>query len=100
MKINYFDKLKKIFDTHNNKYIIFGTNYCIYCQESKKLLKKNKINFIFIDIHQNPKLFFNLIKEFCKKNKSYQFDQNHKTIPVIFYNKNFIGGYTDLKKII
>ncbi len=95
----YFYKLKKIFNNPDT-FIIFGSDYCFYCKESINLLKKHKKNFTFLDIKKNPKLFFNLIGEFCNKNKSFQFNHAHKTIPIIFYNNKFVGGYSDLINLL
>ncbi len=67
------------------KILIYTTQTCIYCNLAKNLLKEKKIQFTEINIESD----LNILKELIKKT-------NHKTIPQIFINEKFIGGYTEL----
>ena len=69
--------------------IIYGWNWCPWCQKAKKLAKMKGISFKFIDIEKNP-------------NQAY-FPHTGKKItsaPQIYMNGKFIGGYSDLEKLI
>jgi len=65
---------------------IYTTNACIYCKLAKKILTDKNIQFEEIDVEKNIKIFKEIIKE-----------TNYKTVPQIFINNKFIGGYEDLK---
>lgn len=65
--------------------IIYTTTTCIYCNLTKKILEEKKLKYKEINLENNLDLFKDLIKK-----------TNHKTVPQIFINDKFIGGYTDL----
>lgn len=65
--------------------LIYTTKTCIYCNLAKKLLNEKKLTFKEINVEDNLNLFKDLIKK-----------TNHKTVPQIFINDIFIGGYTEL----
>lgn len=65
--------------------LIYTTQTCTYCNLAKNLLKEKKIQFTEINIETD----LNIFKELIKKT-------NHKTVPQIFINEKFIGGYTEL----
>lgn len=65
--------------------IIYTTQTCTYCNLAKNLLKEKKLQFTEINIEAN----LNILKDLIKKT-------NHKTVPQIFINEKFIGGYTEL----
>ena len=43
-------------------------------------------------------IFIPILEKLIKLNPSLQINPEHRTFPVIFYNKKFIGGYSDLIK--
>ena len=45
-------------------------------------------------------IFFKLLLQVKELHPELLFNPNHKTIPAIFYNNSFIGGYSDLIKIL
>lgn len=67
--------------------LIISAEWCPYCQKAKMLLSKKKIKFLNVDIEKN-----NIGSE----------DINMLTgktsIPQIYLNGKYIGGYTDLAK--
>lgn len=67
---------------------IYTINNCIFCKLAKDLLKKNNIKYDETIINND-----NIFEELKEKTK-------HKTLPQIFINEKFIGGYMELKKII
>ncbi len=67
------------------KIVIYTTEYCPYCVRAKSYFKQNGLAFEEIDLTNKPKE----IEEI--KNKT-----GHRTVPLIFINDAFIGGYSDL----
>ena len=89
-KINYYILKKDLenFELFKNKenFIILGNDTCEYCLKAKSLLKKNKIKFSYMRKKESDIL--NIIID------------EYKYIPIIFYNKIFIGGYDELSNFI
>jgi len=75
---------------------VFGTEWCPFCRRSKLLLTEEQIPFIHIDLdsHGGPS---NAAEFFAKKGT---IPETHKTIPIIFRDGKFIGGFTDLVNIL
>lgn len=85
-------------------YTIYGKKDCAYCDKIKeffenKFKKTRKIIVRYYDID-------NLIKDKIIKNyrefhdKMLPFIYSHKTLPIIFINGQFIGGYDDCMEYI
>lgn len=70
-----------------DEFTIFGASYCGYCTKAKELLEEHNIQYVYHDISDMNKL---ALVEYTKQ----------KTIPMIFQRTKFIGGYTELKKIL
>lgn len=68
-----------------NKIIIYSTQNCPYCVRAKNLFKSHGLTFKEIDLTGNSVELEKL------KNKT-----KHFTVPQIFINDIFIGGFTDL----
>jgi glutaredoxin 3 len=68
-----------------SKIIIYSTQNCPYCVRAKNLFKSHGLTFKEIDLTGNSTELEKL------KNKT-----NHFTVPQIFINDVFVGGYTDL----
>lgn len=69
----------------NPKILIYTTEYCPYCVRAKSYFKQNNLAFEEVDLTNKPKE----IEEIKTKT-------GHRTVPLIFVNDAFIGGYTDL----
>ncbi len=69
--------------------LIYTTQTCTYCNLAKNLLKEKKLQFKEINVENN----LNILKDLIKKT-------NHKTVPQIFINEKFIGGYTELREYL
>ena len=77
----------------DNMYTIYTKPGCIYCKMVIELLTtKNKpIDEVSCEeyiAHSQPQ-FFQFIRELS--------GSNHRTFPVVFFNGQFIGGYTETK---
>ncbi len=70
---------------------IYGTDNCKYCILAKNLLKRENISFEFINIS-------NKVSEILDKYSN--ITKNQRTIPLIFYDTSFIGGYVELSEYI
>lgn len=71
-----------------HKALLYTKEGCSYCTMAKNLLSEKQIKFESIEIGNNQDLFTKL---------SNQTGQN--TVPFIFIDGRFIGGYQDLKKL-
>jgi glutaredoxin len=78
---------------NENEYTIYTKSGCTYCDNAKKLLEKEKKTIINCDDYllKNKELFLFFIKNL---NNGIE----HKTFPIIFYKKTFIGGYNELNE--
>jgi glutaredoxin len=87
-KINQY-KDKKI-------YLVFYSQWCGYSKKALALLESTKTDAkcYIVDkiLGSREKLLSCLISD--AENTS--FDKNHKTVPIIFYQGKFLGGYTEL----
>jgi glutaredoxin len=91
------EKLYRKISNDKKEVVFFGLSYCEYCKKTIGLLKKNKITYKFYQIDNYYNIFFNVLSEVLKLYPNIGINPNHKTVPVIFIKKKFIGGYTDLK---
>lgn len=74
---------------HRDKPIVLFTIYgCPYCQGAVKFLKKHHMPFKAINIGNNAQMMLNLAKS-----------TGSTTVPKIFVQGRFIGGYSDLMRM-
>lgn len=66
--------------------IIYSMDNCPYCDAAKALLKNLQLNFQEINISNDDQKRSDLV------NKT-----GHRTLPQIFIDDEFIGGYNELK---
>lgn len=103
---NWFDKKLNIAPA---PVIIFGEEWCFYCNSAKNLCKQSGIRFFYMNqdlvdsADQNPTSniinnteFHNQLKKVIKEIKSLKFN----SIPQIWINGKHIGGYSELHKFI
>lgn len=64
---------------------IYSTEYCPYCVRAKSYFEQNGLDFTEID----------LTGKFAEINEMKQ-KTGHMTVPLIFVDDKFIGGYTDM----
>ena len=85
-------------------YTIYGTKDCEYCDKIKeffanKFVKTRKVIVRYYDIDELIKS--KIIKNYREfQEKMTPFIYNHKTVPIIFINDEFIGGYDSFMGII
>ena len=71
-----------------NNVLLYTKKGCMYCSMAEELLDKYSIRYTSIDITDNSDLQLKLFN---------QTGQN--TVPYIFIQKNFIGGYSNLMEM-
>lgn len=69
-------------------YKVYGTRICLYCDKAENLLKTKDLPFekIYIDEDNDA--------------KDYIVKQGFKTVPQIWLDDNWIGGYDDLVRFL
>ena len=71
------------------KITIYTGPVCNYCDATKRLLKRNNLQFKEIDISSGSEVLNEMI------NKS----NGKKTIPQIFFDNLHIGGYVEIREL-
>ncbi len=79
---------EQVLNRQNMQVIIYVREGCVYCKMAKDLLLENKITYEAIDLDSNPELQKKLIEK-----------TKQTTVPYVFINNKFIGGYSDLLKL-
>ncbi len=85
---------------NNSHVVLFGLSTCGYCKAALNYLKNKEIPFKFYNIKEYYGIFFKILQNVIKNHPELGININHRTIPVIFANGKFIGGYNDLIKIL
>lgn len=65
--------------------VVFGAEYCSFCKKAAKLLSKADAKFSYLDVEEQP-----VMERLNFLQKKY----NYRTIPMIFVDEVFIGGYS------
>ena len=85
-------------------YTIYGKKNCDYCDKIKEFLlnkykktNKNIVRYFDIDKLIQKKIIKNY-REFKERMKPFIY--NHNTVPIIFINDEFIGGYDSFMGVI
>ena len=67
---------------------LYSADWCPFCIRAKKLLESKGIEFEEINVDETPGLREEIVQK-----------TGHKTIPQIFINDEFIGGFTELSAL-
>lgn len=70
------------------KVIIYSRDYCPYCTNAIRLLESKDVNYVLIDITDNPEKRAEMIEK-----------SKRTTVPQIFINGKPIGGFDDLNAL-
>ena len=72
----------------NLKVVIYSKTGCIYCMKAQSLLEQKQIKYEKIELSNNQDLHLKLINQ-----------TGQETVPYIFINDNFIGGFEELNNL-
>lgn len=64
---------------------IYTSFYCTYCRRAKRLLERKQVEYEEIRLDEDPEKREELVESL-----------NWRTVPMIFVNEQFIGGYDQL----
>ncbi|MCX6129935.1 MAG: glutaredoxin [Proteobacteria bacterium] len=65
---------------------IYTSSNCTFCVQAKRMLSQLKLTFEEIGLDDKPEIRQKLSEE----------NGHYRTVPMIFIDNKFIGGYTDL----
>jgi len=82
-------KEQQMSDNSSVKFLIYSKDNCSYCKSSKDLLDRKGITYEIIDITNNQDLRSKLVAQ-----------TGHNTVPYIFADGKFIGGYMELTNFL
>lgn len=93
--ITQINKLEDI-KLPENKFLVISKSNCVFCEKACYLLNMKGISYEYINVDnllvtQKAK---NQFLEYMCELISYEYDK----LPMIFYNKQFIGGYNNLEE--
>jgi glutaredoxin 3 len=69
--------------------LIYSTSNCPYCVSARELFKSLKQDFEEIKLDTNPELRMKLSQE----------NNGWRTVPMIFIDGKFLGGFSDVSEI-
>ena len=90
--------IKKIIDADPDTYIIFYVPECPFCRRALELLREKKVSYKGYNIHDIKGGMPRLLEMINKYADWFAFDKKHRTKPIIFKNKKFLGGADQLKE--
>lgn len=73
----------------NEPVIVYTAALCAYCAAAKRLLQKLGVPYREVDLTRDHELRERLSRE----------NGDYRTVPMIFVEGRFIGGYTDLSAL-
>jgi glutaredoxin 3 len=71
--------------------VVFGAEYCRFCKNAQSLLASSKARFSYLDVDEDDNM--ELLSSLQRKYK-------YSTIPMIFVDEQFIGGFQELSKMV
>ena len=72
-----------------SKVIVYKTKYCGYCSAAIRFLEQEKKQTVTVlDISNDHQKRMELVQQ-----------TGHRTVPLIFINETFVGGYDDMRAL-
>ncbi|MDG1310695.1 MAG: glutaredoxin 3 [Porticoccaceae bacterium] len=68
--------------------VLYGTRFCPFCTQARRLLTAKEIDFQDIPLDSNPELRAEIMER-----------SSRNTVPQIWIGEAHIGGYTDLRQL-
>ena len=69
-----------------NVYTIIGKPNCIWCDKAKLFMLDKKLDYNYVDLHENIWVAAIMMKG------------GYKKVPLIIYQTEVVGGYTELEE--
>ena len=91
-----FDKFIEKIILNSDKFIIFYSDWCRYSTDAIKLLKTKHQPFKGYKIDKINGKLDRLIASFTNGKEKINYNINHTTRPIIFYQGKFVGGLAEL----
>jgi glutaredoxin 3 len=70
------------------KVVIYTTNYCPYCHGAKALLRSKNVDFVEIDVTDDP-----------ARRAEMERLSARRTVPQIFIDGHSVGGFDDVRRL-
>jgi glutaredoxin 3 len=71
-----------------SRVVIYTTSYCPYCSAAKALLRSKNVEFVEIDVTDDP-----------ARRAEMERLSSRRTVPQIFIDDKPIGGYEDARRL-
>lgn len=92
MEDNSEEIMEKILQADSDTYVIFYKEGCPFCDKARQKLRESDVKFKAYDINGDIRGKIHLLKVLNEHKDKTNFDSSHTTVPIVFYNKIFIGG--------
>jgi len=79
--------------------VILYSSWCGYSKSALNLLNESQIPYISVKIEDIDSSLDEIVSGLAKSGIK-RFDGSHRTRPMIFVDGKFVGGYTELKKLL
>ena len=67
---------------------IYGRDSCPFCRRAKDLAATQDADYQYHDVEQDPAA--------QKKREEFVVKYDHRTVPVVFIDGDFVGGYSEM----
>lgn len=92
--------INKIITADPDTFIIFFVRECIYCEKALELLRSTNSKYKGYNINTINGGLEKLLNELKENAEMLNYNPNHRTKPIIFYDKKFIGGLRELTEFM
>lgn len=92
--------IAKILEADPDTWIIFYREGCPYCDRARDKLRTSEVKYKAYDINKDIGGKNVLLKALTDHKDEINFDTTHTTVPIVFYNKIFIGGSDKLIELL
>jgi len=77
-------------------FTVYGKSGCTYCDKVKGLLEDYSEAYIYVNcdayLVEHREEFLEFIEKLAEK--------EHRTFPIVFFSRDFVGGYMDTMKLL
>lgn len=96
---SYPQIIQKIME-NSDKFVIFYTPNCVYSVNALNLLREANVGYKGYDINNINGGISRLLKTFNDFSDEIQFNPQHRTRPIVFYQGKYLGGYQELNDFL